>query len=462
METLKRVEQLKAELDSLRPLDAEAEARIMQKLRLDWNYHSNKLEGNSYSFGETKMLLFKGLTAGGKPVRDHEEITGHNEAISVVIDFIKLDEPLTEIFIRQLHKLILVRPFWTDTKTSGGQPTKKLVKVGEYKTEPNHIETQSGEIFYFAEPIETPAKMQELVEWFSSKAASVETNTILLAAEFHYRFVRIHPFDDGNGRIARLLMNYILMKYGFPPVIIKNEDKDNYIAVLEQADFRILDPFIEYIAVNLIGSLEIMIRGAKGEDIEDSDDLDKELSLLKHEIKHVGKRIDVSKSKESLLNVFENSIEPLTDKFIEVCGKFDDFYIKSSFLLFWGGGASSVPKEQAIANAKSMIIDGHGIYDATLQYDFINFRQTGFGNFDFSSRIYIKFNLSGYIVSLGEEEFDFYEKLYSEPLEKGEIEKIIKTISNLHKEFIKNSIEDKKSARKALDAMSEWFKPNSS
>ena len=83
METLERAEQLKAELDSLRPLDPEAEARIMQKFRLDWNYHSNNLEGNSLTYGETKMLLMKGLTAGGKPVRDHEEISGHEQAIGL-------------------------------------------------------------------------------------------------------------------------------------------------------------------------------------------------------------------------------------------------------------------------------------------------------------------------------------------------------------------------------------------
>lgn len=262
MEILEKVQQLKSELDALRPPEPETQARIWQKFRLDWNYHSNKLEGNTYSFGETKMLLLKGLTAGGKPVRDHEEISGHDAAINFILDSIKNDEPLSEAFIRHLHKLILVRPFWANAKTSDGNPTKRLNKVGEYKTDPNHVETRTGEIFYFAEPIETPAKMQELVDWFRSKSGTPEANPILLAAEFHYRFVRIHPFDDGNGRLARLLMNFILMKHGFPPVIIKNEDKENYIAVLEQADFNILEPLISYVAANLIVSLNAIIAAA--------------------------------------------------------------------------------------------------------------------------------------------------------------------------------------------------------
>jgi len=82
MEVLEQVEQLKAELDALRPLDGEAEARIMQKFRLDWNYHSNNLEGNSLTYGETKALILFGITAQGKPLKDHFEITGHNEAIN--------------------------------------------------------------------------------------------------------------------------------------------------------------------------------------------------------------------------------------------------------------------------------------------------------------------------------------------------------------------------------------------
>ena len=176
MDALVKAENLKTALDNFRPLDKEAEARIMQKFRLDWNYHSNKLEGNSYTYGETKMLLLYGLTAGGKPIKDHEEISGHNEAIETLIEVIKDETPLTEIFIRHLHKLILVKPYWVDAKTIDGKPTPKLIQIGVYKTEPNHVETVTGETFYFAEPIETPAKMQELIEWFNEKKSSNETD----------------------------------------------------------------------------------------------------------------------------------------------------------------------------------------------------------------------------------------------------------------------------------------------
>ena len=440
METLAKVEQLKAELDSLRALEAEAEARIWQKLRLDWNYHSNKLEGNTYSFGETKMLLLKGLTAGGKPVRDHEEISGHDEAINVIIDYIKQDQPLTEIFIRQLHKLILVRPFWADAKKSDGKPTKKLIKVGEYKTEPNHVETQTGAIFYFAEPIETPAKMQELIEWFRSETASPETNAILLAAEFHYRFVRIHPFDDGNGRLARLLMNFVLMKHGFPPVIIKNEDKDNYIAVLEQADFSILEPFTEYIAQNLSHSIEMMIKGALGEDIEEPDDFDKELILLESKLSPKLKAIDVVKSSESMLEVFRSTITPLIAEFVRVSKKFDRFYSEADFRIF----VTHIKGSSALIIAGDEILsDLENSFERYLSQVILAYAHKGLNKndvFDYTSLIYVDFGKKTYTFTY--EGKTVYEKTYSEDLSHKEIAKLVKDIGSAHKQHIENKIEE--------------------
>lgn len=110
MEILNRFEKLKAELDSLRPINKEAEQRIMQKFRLDWNYHSNSLEGNSLTYGETKALILFGITAQGNPLKDHFEITGHDEAIKCIEEVVKEERPLTENFIRELNLLILKEP----------------------------------------------------------------------------------------------------------------------------------------------------------------------------------------------------------------------------------------------------------------------------------------------------------------------------------------------------------------
>ncbi len=269
MEILEKVEQLKAELDSLRPLDAEAEGRIMQKFRLDWNYHSNNIEGNSLTYGETKALILFGITAQGKPLRDHFEITGHNDAINWVLDLVKGDTELTEVFIRELHTLVLKESGYRDALTPDGQATRRKIEIGKYKTQPNHVITSTGEIFYFATHEETPAKMQELVDWFRKENHKTDANPILLSALFHYKFIRIHPFDDGNGRVARILMNFILMKFRYPPVIIRTEDKENYYRVLTLADSGQIDPFNEYIAENLHRSLDEMLWVAKGGVVDD-------------------------------------------------------------------------------------------------------------------------------------------------------------------------------------------------
>ncbi|MEZ5059240.1 MAG: Fic family protein [Saprospiraceae bacterium] len=243
MDTIKRSIELKKELDLLRPLKKEDELRIMQKFRLDWNFHSNNLEGNTLTYGETKALILFGITAQGKPLKDHFEITGHDEAVKWVSELVDQERPLTENFIRELHKLILKESYEVDAITPDGQPTKKKVNLGSFKTSPNHVKTKTGEIFRFSTPEETPALMTDLINWYREKNQEKDKNPILIAAEFHYKYIRIHPFDDGNGRTARILMNFILMQNGYPPVIIKTEDKENYFATLEQADAGILDPF---------------------------------------------------------------------------------------------------------------------------------------------------------------------------------------------------------------------------
>ncbi len=129
MKNLEKVLELKSELDALLPLNAEDEARIMQKFRLDWNYHSNNLEGNSLSYGETKALILFGITANGKPLKDHFEITGHNDAINEVIEIVKQQRPLTENFIRELHTLILKEPSTKPAITPDGKETTKTIML---------------------------------------------------------------------------------------------------------------------------------------------------------------------------------------------------------------------------------------------------------------------------------------------------------------------------------------------
>ena len=456
MNFLTTAEQLKNELDTLRPLDKEAEARIMQKFRLDWNYHSNNLEGNSLTYGETKALILFGITAQGKPLKDHFEITGHNEAINWILEIVKDKTPLTEKFIRELHLLLLKEASYKEAQTPNGKPTRRRIEVGKYKTLPNHVVTVTGETFYFATPEETSAKMQELIEWFRKEKEKSDVNPIILAALFHYRFIRIHPFDDGNGRVARILMNFILMQFGYPPVIIKTEDKENYYAVLRLADADELEPFIEYITENLIRSLEIMIRGARGENIEELDDLDKELALLEGKLKGLGRKVDLVKTPDLVLDVIDESIIFLISDFIKSCKKFDKFYVKNQFLVYanpyrkaWQmDGEFTTERIEEFREALWTYINLEYFSYVKLSYEYLTFNRENVGDFDYSSNIYLDFGKTHYRIKSEyqkkSEKGIFLEKLYSEQITEDEIQKIVKFKAKQHKDFIERKLEEKK------------------
>jgi len=265
MSTFADLDRLKAELDGLRPLAPDQEARVLQKFRLDWNYNSNAIEGNSLTLGETRSLLLHGLTAEGKPLRDHLDVRGHNEAILALGEVVRDKRPLTEQFIRELHQLTLGEPHYKAAQTPDGLPTRKRVVPGQYKTAPNNVLTTTGEMFYFATPEAMPAEMTDLVAWYRRETEQPTRHPVALAAEFHYRFVRIHPFDDGNGRLSRLLMNLVLLSHGYPITVIKNADRNRYFAALAQADAEEPEPFLRFVVENVEASLQIMLRAAKGE-----------------------------------------------------------------------------------------------------------------------------------------------------------------------------------------------------
>ncbi|MEL1245172.1 Fic family protein [Flavobacterium sp. DGU11] len=391
MEEIIRALELKKQLDSLRPLEKEQEARIMQKFRLDWNYHSNNLEGNSLTYGETKALIMHGITAQGKPLKDHFEITGHNEAINWILDIVKgSDYPLTENFIRELHTLLLKESYEVDAQTPDGKPTKKRVKVGSYKTSPNHVQTKTGEMFYFATPEETPAKMGDLIAWYNEKIADTDFNSILLAAEFHYKFILIHPFDDGNGRTARILMNFILLKFGYPPVIIKTEDKENYYAVLRLADTGNLEAFVEYIAKNLNRSLEIMIAGANGEDIEEPDDIDKEIALLEKRLAGYGKEINKEKSLETTKDIYVNTVYPLAMMLKNKFVPFEKFYLDTYAFIQVNGQQFNWP---TFPDSSDSIIR-----EIRIGIIFRQLKKAGLENYSFNYDLNIDFESLSYII----------------------------------------------------------------
>ena len=428
--------ELKLILDNLRPMNSEQEARIMQKFRLDWNYHSNHLEGNTLTYGETKALVLFGITAQGKPLKDHFEITGHNEAINWIIDVVKGDYPLTENFIRELHTLLLKESYEVDAITPDGKPTKKRIKIGSYKTTANHVKTKTGEIFYFATPEETPAKMYDLLSWYNQKVVE-NFNPILLAAEFHYKFIIIHPFDDGNGRTARILMNFILMKFGYPPVIIKTEDKANYFAVLQLADAGNIEVFLEYIAENLIRSLEIIIAGANGENIDDEDDLDKEIVLLEQRLNYFNNK-NIPKKHSINKTFIDYYVFKIVDIFFKTNSKFKNLYEKNTFFIQLGNQINHLNEENYMVFLNSNFNKIFENKEFVFGYSFEKLKNLKLDESYFYSKIESKFLQNHLQLKITDRNYVQIE--YRKINVDKEIDIIIKNERKRHTAFIENKI----------------------
>ncbi|MEL7146880.1 MAG: Fic family protein, partial [Bacteroidota bacterium] len=184
---------------------------------------------------------------------------------------------------------------------------------------------KSGKIHEYPSPEETPALMSDLIDWYRKHVELM--HPVQLAAEFHYRFVCIHPFDDGNGRVARLAMNYILLRNGYPPVIIKSDDKERYLTALQKADVGDRVAIVEYVERQAIWSLELNIKAARGADIEDGDDLDKEIEILKRRKLSNEK---VVKSVKVVGDVIEHIDQQVWSKIEHLLQKFDEFFVRTN------------------------------------------------------------------------------------------------------------------------------------
>ena len=308
-----RVRALRDELDAMRPLDAEQVGKAMQRLRLEWTYHSNAIEGNSLTYGETRALLMHGVTAQGKPLKDHLDVKGHREALDYLERFVRAEEPLTLAAIREIHRVLLGDPYETWAETPEGVRVRRTITPGEFKTQPNSVKTETGETHYYARPEETPALMQDLVDDYRAGWPHVEAggvDAVAFAADIHHRFAAVHPFDDGNGRMARLLMNLVLMRAGYPPAVIRQENRPAYYGALAEADAGSLDALVRFVGGELEATLDLYLRTLRGE--PDPTAFSRRVALLKKEVETSGGAVE--RSPEALAKVSQSFVIPLIER----------------------------------------------------------------------------------------------------------------------------------------------------
>ncbi|MDJ0743491.1 MAG: Fic family protein [Xenococcaceae cyanobacterium MO_167.B27] len=247
---LQQINKLKRWLDSFRPLSPIIVAELKKIYDVQFTYNSNAIEGNTLSQSETELVLSKGITIGGKTLQEHLEIIGHKDAIDYVETLAKEDSTIGEWQIKQIHNLIL-RKIAPD-------------EAGKYRG----LDVKAAGTNYLDPPhYLVPQLMAEFINWLNSEQAQ-ELHPIEYATTAHFRFVSIHPFRDGNGRTARLLMNLILLKTGYPIVIISNAIRNDYINVIaygqeNQNDIsQLLELIIDATKNSLIETLRLVVTAA--------------------------------------------------------------------------------------------------------------------------------------------------------------------------------------------------------
>ena len=213
-ELLASIAEKKERLDELRPLSLKVLASLQHYYDIELTYTSNAIEGNTLSPVETTLVIEKGITVSGKPLKDHLEALDHYDAIRYVRELARQKTPLAESDVRNLHKLVMQR--------------SAPEIAGQYADLPRYVRTETGR-YSFPSPAEVPPLMRDFAGWIATA-----TNVPDSAFTAHRRLVDIHPFNDGNGRTARLLMNLILIRSGYPPVAVRLEDRLEYIRSLQQ------------------------------------------------------------------------------------------------------------------------------------------------------------------------------------------------------------------------------------
>lgn len=225
------------EWQKLQPLSEADKARLSRKFTIDFNFNSNHIEGNTLTYGQTEILLLFGKVIGEANVKDVQDMAASNVTLNMMKEESLVKEtPLTQNFIRTLHQTLLREDYTVHRTLPGGMQTSYTIHAEQYKTHPNSVITRYGDRFEYASPEETPALMTDLVDWYNKAEADGRLSPAELAILFHYRYIRIHPFEDGNGRIARLLVNYILTKHNYPMIVVRSRLKNEYLEALHAAD----------------------------------------------------------------------------------------------------------------------------------------------------------------------------------------------------------------------------------
>jgi Fic family protein len=401
------------------------------------------MEGNSLTQQETRSVMINNVIMEGRPIKDILEVKGHDKIISDILRIGKGELRLSEKRIKDIHKGIIYED---------NQEQQK--KIGEWKNENNFLTNYKGERFDFVPFIEVPEKMHELVNWLNvqtdlfKKGDENAMSPVFIAFNFHVTYVSIHPFYDGNGRTARILMNLILISFGYPPVIIKLNDKDAYNQYL--ADIQgyggSSTPFFEFLGKQLVKSQKLVLSAIEGEDIDEPDDLDKKLLLLEKELESVDPDDEVKDrfNADVFLKIYSGWLTDLLKKAIPVMQKFNKFFSGTQHHISVGGfsGISFVNQsaDDVIGTLHAECIKNKDRINPDCEFRFsLNYGtliKGGLQTFGCNYGFVIKFDYIKYSIQVDEfsengsrKYSTLKDRLLHKPLTEKEIDSLVKNLS---------------------------------
>jgi Fic family protein len=447
-----QVDLLQQKIDAHGVLSTEVKKKINYKFRLDWNYYSNSMEGNTLTMDETRSVMVGNITIGNKPIKDVLEMNGHDKVITEILRIGKGELRLSEARIKEIHKGIMHEENEDDKK-----------KIGIWKTAQNYIINYKKERFDFVSPADVPEKMHELLNKTNAAIDLIQKkkknapHPLDVALQFHLDYVLIHPFYDGNGRTARLLTNLLLISFGYPPFWVKTNERDaynQYIADIQGYGGK-PDLFFEYTADMIIRSQQIVLDAIAGKEIEEPDDMDKKLALLEQELATIDPNEEVKKQfdKDVFSDIYNSWFTKLINEVVPAIQKFNKFFTGTKHWITISNGLGSVQfvgessteileklKQDSLRNADRVSYHDCKI-DLQTQYGtFIKGGLKSFGcNYGFS----IKFDQNKYEVFVDEftetvprTQVKLYEKLLHKPLSEAEIKAIVTRLTSTIYEHI--------------------------
>lgn len=452
LEKRNQVDLLQQKINSQGEFSTDVKKKINYKFRLDWNYYSNSMEGNTLTMDETRSVMVGNLTVGGKPIKDVLEIKGHDEVINEMLKIGKGDARISEKRIKDIHKAIMHEE---------DEAQKK--KIGLWKTEPNYLYNYKKERFDFVLPAEVPTRMHDLLNKTNAAIDAIQQNKknaphpLDVALQFHLDYVIIHPFYDGNGRTARILTNLLLISFGYPPFWVKTNERSIYNQYIGdiQGYGGSPDLFFDSAAGMILRSQQLVLDAIAGKELEEPGDLDKKLLLLERELETIdsNEEVKVRLNVNYMDEVLHGWFSDLIKKVVPEIQKFNKFFAGTNHSINIQGVGSYVQfiNEPVNEILEKLLTGFEENRDRFQEHDVKISLNTFFGTlikgglktFGCNYGFEIKFDLIKYEVFVDEfseenkrDKSKLFERLLHKPLTEADINEVVTKLTNAIYEHI--------------------------